>query len=79
MNLDNKRLLKGIVLMLGAMSVVPMLDVIAKILRRKLSCYANFLGSFCFSYVVVVASSLLAKVALVANAQAAFFSSIAQA
>jgi len=35
MNLENKLLLKGIVLMLGAMSVVPMLDVIAKILSES--------------------------------------------
>ena len=35
MNLENKRLLKGIALMLGAMSVVPMLDVIAKILSES--------------------------------------------
>ena len=35
MNLDNKQLLKGIALMLGAMSVVPMLDVIAKILSES--------------------------------------------
>ena len=35
MNLDNKQLLKGIILMLGAMSVVPMLDVIAKILSES--------------------------------------------
>ena len=32
MNLDNKQLLKGIALMIAAMTVVPMLDVIAKIL-----------------------------------------------
>ena len=35
MNLENKLLLKGIALMLGAMSVVPMLDVIAKILSES--------------------------------------------
>ena len=35
MNLENKQLLKGIALMLGAMSVVPMLDVIAKILSES--------------------------------------------
>ena len=35
MNLENKLLLKGIILMLGAMSVVPMLDVIAKILSES--------------------------------------------
>ena len=35
MNLDNKQLLKGTALMLGAMSVVPMLDVIAKILSES--------------------------------------------
>ena len=35
MNLENKQLLKGIALMLGAMSVVPMLDVIAKILSEN--------------------------------------------
>ena len=35
MNLDNKQLLKGIALMIGAMSVVPMLDVIAKILSES--------------------------------------------
>jgi len=35
MNLENKLLLKGIVLMLGAMSVVPILDVIAKILSEN--------------------------------------------
>ena len=35
MNFDNKQLLKGTALMLGAMSVVPMLDVIAKILSES--------------------------------------------
>ena len=35
MNIENKLLLKGIALMLGAMSVVPMLDVIAKILSES--------------------------------------------
>jgi len=35
MNIENKLLLKGIALMLGAMSVVPMLDVIAKILSEN--------------------------------------------
>jgi drug/metabolite transporter (DMT)-like permease len=35
MNLENKLLLKGIALMLGAMSVVPTLDVIAKILSES--------------------------------------------
>ena len=35
MNLENRQLLKGIALMLGAMSVVPMLDVIAKILSES--------------------------------------------
>jgi len=35
MNLENKRLLNGTALMLGAMSVVPMLDVIAKILSES--------------------------------------------
>jgi len=35
MNLENKLLLKGIFLMLGAMSIVPMLDVIAKILSES--------------------------------------------
>ena len=35
MNLDNKQLFKGIALMIGAMSVVPMLDVIAKILSEN--------------------------------------------
>ena len=35
MNLDNKQLLKGIALMIAAMTVVPMLDVIAKILSES--------------------------------------------
>jgi len=35
MSLENKLLLKGIALMLGAMSIVPMLDVIAKILSES--------------------------------------------
>ena len=61
MELDNKRLLKGIALMLSAMSVVPMLDVIAKILSESYPVMQIAWARFAFHTLWLFASALLAK------------------